>query len=107
MIHLINKLPNHIAKRIEPCEETGCWNYMGKDPTSNGYQRAYFKGIRSVTHRIVYLVLVGGNIEKKELDHECCNRACCNPEHLTPVTPKHNCKLRNKRMRKNANAITN
>jgi hypothetical protein len=105
MIHLIKTLPVHIAKRIEPDPLTGCWNYVGNDPTPNGYQRAWFKGIRSVTHRIVYIFLVGGNIEKRELDHECCNRACCNPEHLSPVTPKRNCQLRNKRMKSNFHAI--
>lgn len=93
----VSKLPEHIAKRINVCNHTGCWNYEGKDPSSNGYQRAWYKGVRSVAHRIVYTILVGGNIEGRQLDHECCNRACCNPKHLTPMSHKRNCKLRDQR----------
>jgi len=37
------------------------------------------------THRLLY-VMIGGDAEGKDLDHLCRNRACCNPEHLEPVT---------------------
>jgi hypothetical protein len=99
MKHLISTLPNHIAQKINVCSKTSCWNFVGKDPSSNGYQRAWFKGIRSAAHRIVYNLLVDGVIEGKQLDHICCNRACCNPEHLQPVTHKLNCKLRDIRIK--------
>mgnify|MGYP003637128418 CR=1 FL=1 len=93
----VSKLPDHISKRIKICKHTGCWNYEGKDPSSNGYQRAYYKGVRSAVHRIVYNLLVGGNIEGKDIDHSCCNITCCNPEHLKPMSHRMNCQLREKR----------
>lgn len=93
----INSLPEHISKKIEPCRDTGCWNFIGKDPSSNGYQRAWYKGVRSMAHRIVYTLIVGGNIEGKQLDHSCCNRSCVNPKHLEPMSGKKNCILREKR----------
>lgn len=98
----VKKLPPHILKRIHFCKESGCWIYQGKDPSSNGYQRGWYKGVRSAIHRITYTILVGGNIEGKDLDHSCCNVQCCNPSHLTPMTHKKNCVLRDKR-RKQAN----
>ena len=94
------KLPEHIKEKIQVCEVSGCWNFNGKDPSSNGYQRSWFKGVRSMAHRIVYNIIVGGNIEGKQLDHTCCNRSCVNPAHLTPVTGKQNCRLREKRKKK-------
>lgn len=95
----IKKLPEHILKRIRICETTNCWNYKGKDPSSNGYQRGWYKGVRSAVHRIVYTILIGGDIEGKDLDHECRNIQCCNPAHLTPMSHKKNCVLREKRRR--------
>lgn len=97
MEHQIRLLPSHIRSRIKVCHKSGCWNYGGKDTSAHGYQRGWYKGVRTVVHRIVYIILVGGNIEKRQLDHQCCNRSCCNPNHLKHVTHKQNCKLRDKR----------
>ncbi|QDP56445.1 MAG: hypothetical protein Tp152SUR00d2C52646391_41 [Prokaryotic dsDNA virus sp.] len=95
----ISVLPPHMQEKIKVCPETSCWLFEGKDPTPNGYQRTWYKGVRNMAHRAIYTILVGGNIENRELDHSCCNRACVNPNHLNPVTHKKNCILRDKRNR--------
>jgi HNH endonuclease len=39
-----------------------------------------------LAHRRAYQMAVGPIPDGYELDHLCRNRACCNPEHLEPVT---------------------
>jgi hypothetical protein len=90
-------LPDHIESKIRRTNE--CWLWTG-EVCRNGYGRAWYKGVRSAAHRVVYSLLVGGNIEGKQLDHVCCVRNCVNPEHLQPVTAKKNCRLRERRSRK-------
>src|SRR5690606_7471316 len=41
-------------------------------------------------HRVTYEAFVGPIPEGLEVDHLCRNRACCNPEHLEPVTRSEN-----------------
>lgn len=91
------KLPDHIEAKIERTDD--CWLWSG-DKSSNGYGRAWYKGIRSAAHRVVYGILTGNWCEGKQLDHKCCTRNCVNPDHLQPVTAKKNCKLREQRRRK-------
>lgn len=43
-----------------------------------------------VVHRVTYQLLVGPIPEGLELDHLCEVKACCNPEHLEPVTHAEN-----------------
>lgn len=40
----------------------------------------------SKAHRYAYELLVGPIPDGLQIDHLCRNRACCNPEHLEPVT---------------------
>lgn len=37
-------------------------------------------------HRVVYELVVGPIPDGMQLDHLCRQRACCNPDHLEPVT---------------------
>ena len=92
-------LPDHIEKRIDR-DTTDCWLWQG-ELGSNGYGRAWYKGVRQAAHRVVYGLLKGQWNEGKQLDHICCTRNCVNPDHLQPVTGKMNCKLREKRKKAN------
>lgn len=72
---------------IDPA--TGCWNWTAK-PDVNGYG-VFWDGKRFTrSHRTAYEVLKGPIPEGLQMDHLCRNRACCNPEHLEPVTAREN-----------------
>jgi hypothetical protein len=60
----------------------GCWIYKGRVDPVWGYAVSNGKAF----HRVVYEELVGPIPEGMDLDHKCLNPACCNPEHLTPLT---------------------
>jgi hypothetical protein len=70
-------------------DDNGCWVFAGAK--SYGYGRMQFRlpsGALSWlgVHRAVYLYMVGDIPEGLVLDHLCRNRACCNPDHLEPVS---------------------
>jgi hypothetical protein len=47
-------------------------------------------GRNSAAHRLAYEFAKGPIPEGMDIDHVCRNRACCNPEHLTPVSHREN-----------------
>lgn len=81
-------LAERLIAGIEVDEATGCWNWQGAKVYGYGYiSSGAEKSMRqSRTHRVAYELLIGPIPEGLELDHLCRNRACCNPDHLEPVT---------------------
>ena len=79
----------YVKARIEVDPESGCWVWR-LYKNHGGYGIANVReGGRKVTrraHRLTYVALHGPVPEGLELDHLCRNRACCNPDHLEPVT---------------------
>ena len=96
--------------RLEPCEALGtpCWVWQG--PTSgkgykasaeapkkgrgHGYGRMSLDGQTVAVHIVMWVCTNGFLPGKKQLDHLCTRRACCNPAHLEPVSHLTNQKRR-------------
>lgn len=68
---------------------TACW-ISNRAMHSNGYTKIGYFGQTWLTHRFAYTVFVGDIPDGLQLDHLCSQRACCNPEHLEPVTCREN-----------------
>lgn len=70
-----------------------CWIWEGRlttNPRGGGYGHTDYRGRKQYVHRIVYEALVGPIPQGLTLDHRCTNKACCNPDHLEPVTVQEN-----------------
>jgi hypothetical protein len=85
----IDKLPQHIAEKIWPEPNSGCWLW-GAATVSTGYGQLRFGGRHWPAHRLVWELLVGAIGDGLVIDHLCRNRACVNPAHLEPVTFREN-----------------
>lgn len=77
-----------------------CWLWKNGHSGSGrggGYGRICIDGGTMAVHRVMYILKYGPIPPKKQIDHTCTNRACCNPRHLKMVTHKQNQKLRDQR----------
>lgn len=104
-----------LAKVEDRCEivETGfvldgkpspCHVWQG--PTSGngrggGYGRMCLDGQTVAVHIVVFTHYYGYIPSKKQIDHLCNNRLCCNPAHLEMVTHLRNQLRRAKRTKEN------
>ncbi len=92
---LINNdnIPEYLAKRTIKADRgysSPCWIWQ-LYLTEKGYGRTGVPilGERRV-HRIAYVALKGPIPVGLTLDHLCRVKACCNPDHLEPVTDLEN-----------------
>lgn len=86
-----------IMSRVSVDPETECWVWTG--PTSGagrggGYGRMSLDGQTVAVHIVSFTHFYGYVPGKKQIDHKCRNRLCCNPTHLEMVTHKQNQKRR-------------
>lgn len=66
----------------------GCWEFDNLTPTGYGY--FVIDKVPTAAHRWSYEYLVSPIPDGLDLDHLCRNRACVNPWHVEPVTPRVN-----------------
>ncbi|MFV0357781.1 MAG: HNH endonuclease signature motif containing protein [Bacteroides thetaiotaomicron] len=74
-----------------------CHIWQGPDSgegKGGGYGRMSLNGQTVAVHLVVYTHWFGYIPGKKQIDHLCNNRKCCNPYHLEMVTHKTNQKRR-------------
>jgi hypothetical protein len=62
-----------------------CWLWKGP-VDRNGYGRTSFNGVSGLAHRRAFTI-VCGDPQGFHIHHSCGTRLCCNPLHLTPLTP--------------------
>jgi hypothetical protein len=70
-------------------DERGCWVWQ-LYRNQNGYGVTHVDRYPVLAHRHHYERKYGPIPEGLVLDHLCRNRACCNPEHVEPVTDAEN-----------------
>lgn len=66
-------------------KENGCWIWQNA-VSNNGYPVGGFGGRTNSVYRIVWESVNGAISDGLELHHECRERRCVNPDHLTPIT---------------------
>lgn len=94
----VTDLPKRFHSRIDVSDQgytSPCWMWTGANrPNGYGISGLYDRETKKQTvmssHVVVYLLLVGDYDRTLQLDHLCEVRACCNPEHLEPVTAAEN-----------------
>lgn len=109
---------NEIIERIYERVEVVDTGYVHEDmpspchlwqgPTSGtgrggGYGRMSLNSQTVATHLVVYTHYFGYIPGKKQIDHKCNNRLCCNPAHLEMVSHLRNQRLRAKRAKEQTN----
>ena len=87
-INKANDSYNRFLKKVE-IDDSGCWVWKGAK-VSGGYGSLMIRGKYFSSHRYSYEVHKSPIPKGLHLDHLCRNRACCNPDHLEPVTQREN-----------------
>lgn len=69
--------------------ETGCWEW-GRQKDKSGYAKVRWGNKGHAVHRLAALAKYGQPESEPVVHHKCANRACCNPDHLQPISQREN-----------------
>jgi hypothetical protein len=91
----VEYVKNAIQEKYIPEPMSGCFLWLGGIDKKTGYGRIvvtpeFKKSIDTTAHRLSYIAFKGPIPEGHDIDHLCRNKACVNPNHLEPVSPKEN-----------------
>ena len=95
-----------VMQRVAVDPRSGCWTWQG--PTSGssgrgaGYPRMNLNNTTVAVHLVMWTNEHGLIPHKKQIDHQCRNRLCVNPDHLEMVTHKQTQKRRDQALRGSA-----
>lgn len=70
--------------------ENGCWIWTAATRAGGDYGQTTLNGKTISSHRAFYTLLIGPVPPGAHLHHRreiCCHTLCCNPHHLSPLTP--------------------
>ena len=81
-------LKKRLLSRIKKTDK-GCWEWQGCI-LGSGYGTLWDGMTTKKVHRIAYELFVGAIPDKLCILHQCDNRACANPEHLSVGTHRQN-----------------
>jgi hypothetical protein len=81
---LVGVAPFERILRRTRVDAAGCWVWQAS--MQGGYGRLNMHGRKVFAHRLAWECRFGPVPDGLELDHLCRNKACCNPDHLEPVT---------------------
>ncbi len=85
-----------------------CHIWQGSDSgkgKGGGYGRFCCDGVTTAVHLAVFTHFFGIIPSKKQVDHKCNNRLCCNPDHLELVTHLQNQRRRASRTKEKKHAV--